>query len=43
MGHSLDFFDGQEHVAAPKSLTEDPRMPDKPPPPEPAEPVRTSP
>ena len=30
MGHSLDFFDGHKNVAAPKGLTEDPRIPDKP-------------
>ena len=43
MGHSLDFFDGQKSVAAPKSLTEDPRMPDKPAPPPPPEAVGLTP
>lgn len=32
MGHSCDYFDSHDRVAAPKGLTEDPRMPDKPPP-----------
>jgi len=35
MSRSLDFFDGHKSVAAPKGITEDPRMPDKPEPPQP--------
>tara|TARA_B110001452_G_scaffold93391_1_gene77077 strand:+ start:4820 stop:5587 length:768 start_codon:yes stop_codon:yes gene_type:complete len=39
MGHSYDYFDSHEKVAAPKGLTEDPRMPDKPPPESKAPPI----
>jgi len=42
MGHAVDFFDAEAHVAASRIYREEPRMPEKVPPPEP-EPVSLKP